>query len=184
MMRQWLENHFGSRRAALRFMKHWLKFRLGAYRQYTMPDLEGVDRLVFVCTGNICRSPFGQFLATRSGLASISVGTSTRGGDPANPDALRMAQQFGIDLSDHVSQRLQDTEFTDRDLFVCMEPIHADAVCQQLPDARVTLIGLWHSPKRPYIPDPYNRSDEYFQRCFSWIESAIDQTDFNQVVTS
>ena len=36
--------------------------------------------------------------------------------------------------------------------------------------AGVTLLGIWARPNRPHIQDPYGRSDQYFQNCFSVID--------------
>lgn len=157
----------------MRYFWHKLKYHLGSYRKWSAPHSESHQRLVFVCTGNICRSPFAEFVARNYGIEAVSVGTDTRGGDDANSDAVKAARRFGLDLSDHRSTRLQDFSALDGDHFVCMEPKHAELVSRFIPRADVSLMGLWLPERRPFLPDPYGKSMAYFERCFSWIDRAI-----------
>ena len=70
--------------------------RLGLYRQYGPADRGEVRRLVFVCKGNICRSPFAEAVARAAGADAVSYGLDARDGLPANPSAIRTARKFGL----------------------------------------------------------------------------------------
>ena len=59
-----------------------------------------------------------------------------------------------------------------------MEPWHADVLENNLNDNlkakhHLTLLGLWSPSKRPYLADPYGRTDEYFNFCFEYIEKSV-----------
>jgi protein-tyrosine-phosphatase len=69
------------------------------------------DGIVFVCTGNMCRSPFAEFTLRKlagDAVAVSSVGLAAWNGKQAAPAAVRAARQFGIDLSMHRSRALDE----------------------------------------------------------------------------
>jgi Low molecular weight phosphotyrosine protein phosphatase len=59
------------------------------------------ERVVFVCTGNICRSPYAEAAARAHGINAVSCGTHTRTGLPADPVAIREAALRGRDMTAH-----------------------------------------------------------------------------------
>lgn len=78
--------------------------------------------ITFVCTANICRSPMAQRLLAHAlkaeagplrSLQTASAGISAFGGDAASLNSVRVLESVGIDLRDHVSQRLTQ-ELIDR----------------------------------------------------------------------
>ncbi|MEO0438437.1 MAG: phosphotyrosine protein phosphatase [Pseudomonadota bacterium] len=147
----------------------------GFYNRWASASELDVDRIVFVCAGNICRSPFAELVARRYDLSAASVGLSTRGGDPADPSATRAAAAMGISLDAHRSARIDSLEITDRDLLVCMEPSQARQVERIDGVKHVVLLGMLGTVERPYIPDPFGRSDDYFLTCFDWIASSVSE---------
>jgi hypothetical protein len=63
---------------------------------------------------------------------------------------------------------------------LCYEPIHAlfienvaTATVDSQDRPQVSLLGLWSSPHRPLIFDPYSLHDQYYQTCYTVIDSAI-----------
>jgi protein-tyrosine phosphatase len=142
-------------------------------RRYRDIDWRSVERLVFVCTGNICRSPYAQQRAARSGFPAISVALRGSTGDPANEAAVATAWELGIDLSKHRSLTIHDAELTSGDLLVAMEPWQADALFE-MEKAQVTLLGLWSTPQRPHLHDPHKLCRDYFRTCFRLIDSGVE----------
>ncbi len=78
--------------------------------------------ITFICTANICRSPMAQRLMAHAlkaqpeplrSLQTASAGVSAYGGDAASLNSVRVLESVGIDLRDHVSQRLTQ-ELVDR----------------------------------------------------------------------
>jgi protein-tyrosine-phosphatase len=60
------------------------------------------------------------------------------------------------------------------DLVIAMEPWQAEYIGRQLVRPHsYTLLGLWASPVRPHIQDPYGSSSAYFRWCFSYIEDSV-----------
>jgi protein-tyrosine phosphatase len=146
--------------------------RLRPWRRYSAVNWSRVERLVFVCTGNICRSPYAAALARRAGIPAISVALRGRSGAPAFPSAAAAAHDSGIDLSAHRSTPIDDVRLGPGDLLVAMEPWQAQALAGRA-GAQVTLLGLWSTPRRPHLHDPYGLCDDYFRTCFRLIDSAV-----------
>jgi protein-tyrosine-phosphatase len=73
-------------------------------------------KVLFVCAGNICRSPFAEALARRIALERgldvefASAGEIALDGDRCPPDAVAVAKEYGVDLSSHRARRLTTDE--------------------------------------------------------------------------
>lgn len=165
---------YGSRRGLLH--AHWYQFRYlaGGFRRYQKINWHSIDRLVFVCKGNICRSAFAEAVARSAGVEAISCGVDTRNGYAANDGAIKTARLKGLDLDDHKTTTIQSLTFSDSDMLVAMEPWHVDYLRKNIGD-NCTLLGLWGCPESPYIQDPYGLSDEYFKNCFDYIENSVHE---------
>ncbi len=94
--------------------------------------------LVFVCSGNICRSPAAEalFLLHAAKLAvphtATSCGTLRISGEPAAPFTIRALSERGVDLRAHRSRAMSYFLLREADLILCMEPHHRDAVLAEL----------------------------------------------------
>ncbi len=90
-------------------------------------------QLLFVCTGNTCRSPLAEALARRliaeRALVDIEVssaGTSAWPDAPASDGSLLVAMEHGIDLSEHRARQLSPEIVSASDLILAMGPHHLD----------------------------------------------------------
>lgn len=170
---RWLARRYGSRSGFARTWAHRLRALFGGYRRYRGFDRHAIERLVFVCKGNICRSAYAESVAKSMGLASVSCGLDTQDGHPANVVAQRIAALNGHDLSRHQTTAIDSLSPRKGDLLIAMEPWQAARLRAAYPDIACTLLGLWVSPMTPHIEDPYGASDAYFQRCFALIERGV-----------
>lgn len=170
-----LKARYGGKRGLLRHLYFQARYHSGGLRRFRCVDWGQVQRLVFVCAGNVCRSPYAEAVATAAGLTATSFGLNTDGATPANPAAVAAAHRRGIDLSRHRSRRVEEFEARGGDLLLCMEPAHCLAVERRLevPERRLTLLGLWAAPRRAYLHDPHGLCEEYFDNCFGCIDSAV-----------
>lgn len=171
----YLKRNFGSYRAAVLHVKEQLWLWAGRYSALENIDWTRINRLVFVCTGNVCRSPYAEVRARALGFSSISLGLDTTGNVPANANAQRNAVPRSIDLSRHRSQLFDPGVVQPGDLVLVFEPKQFRLMKKRMPapKGQVTLLGLWAEPKLAYIPDPYNAGDAYFQRCFELIDACV-----------
>lgn len=155
---------------------HWFVAldRFGAYREYTNIHWDRVTRLVFVCSGNICRSPYSEARARALGLPACSFGLDTHGDDPAHETAIEIARRCGLDLSRFRSTAFQADRIKSGDLLLAMEPDQAKRLKKMLGSGpQITLLGLWHPQAQPYIHDPYSACREYFEACFIILDESI-----------
>lgn len=118
--------------------------------------------VLFVCTGNICRSPTAAaLLAERLALCDVKVEISSAGvrqqAQPPPPEAVKAAAFFGVDISTHRSRPLDALEIARADLVIGMARQHVREVVVAVPAAwpkTFTLLelvrrGAQVGPRRP-----------------------------------
>lgn len=136
------------------------------------------DRILMVCVGNICRSPMAEALLAHELRASSphrvveSAGISALVGKPADPIAVELMKERGIDLSAHRARQLTGNLLRDFELVLVMEAGHQRAVESMQPSARgkVFRLGKWGNFD---VPDPYRHPREEFERSLALIERGI-----------
>lgn len=136
-------------------------------------------RIVFVCHGNVCRSPYAEVAARHRGLAAAVLSRGFIGPDRSPPDAaLRVAKARGIDLSAHRSQLLDATEFEPGDLIFVMNERQRRATVFAANGLPVTVLVLGDLDPLPItrreIPDPWGRPDEDFHASYARIDRILD----------
>jgi len=121
-------------------------------------------RILFVCLGNICRSPTAEgILRGLMGDADIEVdsaGTSGwHDGNPPDPRAMATAVKRGYDLSGQRSRKITVNDFREFDLILAMDEENlSDLNAIRPPDGRAQLkLFLDYAPDQPLreVPDPY-----------------------------
>ncbi|MBV1916679.1 MAG: phosphotyrosine protein phosphatase [Sphingomonadaceae bacterium] len=169
-----ITRQFGTVRGAVRLALAYLETGAG-FASVQRPGTRRVQRLVFVCHGNICRSAYAEALARRAGARTASFGLSTTTGKPAHEPVLRHADGRGVDLSAHRTTAVEDYRPAEGDLLLAMETRHlrrlaADGRLLRLP--RV-LLGSYALPQVPHLHDPYQLDERYMAVCLDRIERAV-----------
>jgi protein-tyrosine phosphatase len=166
---------YGSKRGVLKYCKARSAMLLGRYRSLTDIDFTRIQRLVFVCKGNICRSAYADAYGRSLNLACDSAGIEASPGSLANERVAALATTRALDLSQHRTRRLDQQRFGASDLLVGMEPQHLAPMYAAANGAQVTLLGLWHAPFRPYLHDPFSAPQAYLETCIDYIEQSVQQ---------
>src|SRR5260370_27450468 len=96
--------------------------------------------ILFVCTGNVCRSPmaeglFGRMIAERPDLRVLSAGVSTYPGQPPSAHAVEVLDELGVDISQHRSRPLSEKVVEEADWIVAMTRSHLDSIIYLFPRA-------------------------------------------------
>jgi protein-tyrosine phosphatase len=96
--------------------------------------------VLFVCTGNICRSPTAERLATASnarlqipGFTASSAGVRAVVGDPIHPQAVSVLHSLGADSSAFAARQITPKIASSADLVLTMTKAHRDAVLELAP---------------------------------------------------
>ncbi|MEZ6013615.1 MAG: Sua5/YciO/YrdC/YwlC family protein [Planctomycetota bacterium] len=141
-------------------------------------DLVGTGGLsiVFVCTGNTCRSPMAEGLARRAlatrlgvppsqlerlGYAVSSAGVHAGPGAPASEQAVHVLRTRGIDLSEHTSSPVRSREILAADRVYCLTEGHRRALLDLLPPGKGGHVQLLDPAGRD-VPDPYGGPIEVY----------------------
>ncbi len=150
----------------------------------TVPSMEGGFRLLFVCTGNTCRSPMAAVIARRAvaelgwqGFEVRSAGVAAFDGDRASGGALRAAAGNGLDLSEH-SATLLTPELTEwADLILVMSPSHLVRIVELGRGENAALITSFAEGREEdgtaSVPDPIGGPDERYLEIFEFLERLI-----------
>lgn len=130
-------------------------------------------KIIFVCTGNTCRSPLADVYLKSLNLKDLEV--ESRGlfadGSPVSKNSLLVAKEAGFDISNHISKQFT-FEDTFCDKIICMSQSHLEALKNAGVDkAKLTVLGNG-------ILDPYGMPIEHYQICFNEIREQIDSLVF------
>lgn len=136
--------------------------------------------VLFVCTGNTCRSPmaegiFKKMLADKGveGVNASSAGIFAMSGDAACENAERAAECFGADISDHRARRLTAYLIDETDVFVCMTSNHAVSLANYVDSDKIIVLNE--------IPDPFGGNLEIYITCANLIKKGLESV-FDEIV--
>lgn len=146
-----------------------------------MPPI--IRSVMFVCTGNICRSPmaeaiFEKMVPGEADIRVFSTGTHAKEGNLATENSAVVSKSAGLDLSNHRAKRLSGEMVGQADIILAMEPLHIE---------HILCLDLWAKDKTfnlarfaancqtdgDMIPDPYGGSLREYQICFRMIHECI-----------
>ena len=122
-------------------------------------------RVLFVCTGNTCRSPFAEAVARREGhLDAESAGLSAHAGDQPPEDAVVVARELGYDLSSHRARPLTEELIERSDVVVGMTAEHVSAI-----GGGARLLG------ESDLDDPIGRGRAVYRQVYAQIETDVQR---------
>ena len=179
-------------------MKKWIKENLrdlyweiygNTIKNSRFPD--DPKSLLFVCKGNICRSPFAEHIArnlsrngVKEGMAFFSAGLEVSQPFPPPKEAISAAKSFGVQLNGHKSRRFTQEMVETFDMIIAMESWQFRTLRKAFPSEhdKIFLLPLfdvtgWTKLGRFFhynIQDPYGQSLDEFSSCFQRIKRCIE----------
>jgi len=158
----------------------------------TQPD---VDRTInkkcvlFVCTGNSCRSVMAEYLLKarligREDVEVHSAGTSVYFKSAASQETIAVLRQRGINAGAHISRALGSIMLKKSDLIFAMTRAHRAQILERVPsvEKRVYLLREFGASLHGHesdldIPDPIGRPHEAYEECLLTIDEAIEKIE-------
>jgi protein-tyrosine phosphatase len=140
-----------------------------------------LNHILIVCTGNICRSPLAAAVLSSTaksrgmeGLEILSAGTEDyKEGEGADPTAMQIARQHGLDLSEHVARQVSPSDIEWADLIVVMDMHNACRLREMFsdgPERIVKPLMSFAGDIQMDVPDPYRQDYEQYKKVFSLIQ--------------
>ena len=134
-----------------------------------------MDKIIFICTGNTCRSPMAEGLfrahggEDKTGLTAASAGLFTQDGMPASQNAVAAVAELGADITAHRSRMLTPDMARDARYLVCMTGAHYDRLCELFPDCADKVFTLLPED----ISDPFGGDLETYRREAAEIDKGV-----------
>jgi protein-tyrosine phosphatase len=150
---------------------------------------DGEIRLMFVCSGNICRSPSAEGVMRRlladAGLRHVAVASSGTGGwhvgEPPDGRARQTAARRGYDLSAQRAQQLRDLHFEAFDRLYAMDLGHLRHMRARVPAPHRHKVRLFLDPLDPEVvsgrevPDPYYEEPAVYEHALDLVEEGAQR---------
>lgn len=142
-------------------------------------------KILFICTGNICRSPTADAVLRHkikeSGLECHidSAGTNAyHVGQAPDPRSIKHAQTRGYDLTTLVSRKIDKADFESFDVILCLDRTHYEQVLAMMPPnarAQVHMYLDYAGMGKNCVPDPYYGNYRDFEYVLDLVEDASER---------
>ena len=142
-------------------------------------------RIMFVDTGNFCRSPVAEAIVRdRAAKAGLALEVTSAGfidkhvGGPADQRTIESARARGFDLARHVCRKIAPEDYRRCDMILAIDPENLERARAHAPKDATARLGLFldHAPElgRKDVPDPYYGGPEGFTLVLDLVEKAAD----------
>ncbi len=144
-----------------------------------------VVKIMFICTGNICRSAMAEAMLKKmiegeENIEVCSAGIYADTGDIPTQDAIEVMKDYNIDLTKHRATNIQDSEIEKMDLILCATRSHKLAVIQEYPNLKDKVYtikeyaGFSKEGNNFDISDPWGYNKKVYEECAKEIYTCLE----------
>lgn len=146
-----------------------------------------MKKIIFVCTGNVCRSPMAEYyfnkkikyLEKDNEYIASSCGINAKSGEPATYNAVEAMKKYNVDISEHRARKIYDLNVLDFDLIITLTKQHKFLVENMYPEIKGNVYTLkeFVNPNSEYlnIDDPWGLDDKVYEQCAKDIVEYVDK---------
>jgi len=142
-------------------------------------------KIMFVCTGNICRSAMAEAMCKKmlkdKNVEVYSCGTMAYTGDECTQNAIEVMEEYNIDITKHKATNVKDSKIEEMDLILCATITHKQILIQMCPNLKEKIYTIKEyaqkdeekKDKNLNISDPWGYSVEVYRNCAKEIEENL-----------
>ena len=144
-----------------------------------------MQKIMFVCTGNICRSAMAEKLLTKRAkeekleIEVYSCGTFAENGDYPTEEAIEAMKEYGVDLKSHRATNIRKSNIEEMDLILCATTNHKNIILQLYPqlDGKVFTMKEYVGDieNGVNISDPWGNSLHVYRMCAAELSKIIEK---------
>jgi protein-tyrosine-phosphatase len=141
-------------------------------------------KIMFICTGNICRSAMAHWLMKKklqekniNNIEIYSSGIYAENGDTSTEEAIEVMEEYGVNLKQHKATNTAKSNIKEMDLILCMTASHKHALMQIYPNLsnKIYTLKEYVGINEIDIKDPWGYGIVTYRYCASEIDMCLDK---------
>lgn len=134
-----------------------------------------IRTVLVVCIGNICRSPMAEGLLRQElpDVNVVSAGLAALSGQPADPYAVELMRERGVDITDHRAQQVSRAIATGADVILVMDNVQRQEI-QRLHPATTGRVFRMGELGKFDVPDPFREARPAFENALQLIQRGVE----------